>query len=380
MVATAVGSGIATQMVYKPETTFGVTPASMNTNEGLEIKSESLELNKTVVQGQGLHAGGLYDRSKRRVVTNYAVQGGIVMDLQTRFIGTLIQHMVGSFGYTLATPTQMGTTGVYKSVHWPSGTSNFGLQGHSLCFQKGAPTTDGTVEPFTYVGCKISDWEMSVATGALAQLSLTIDGRNELGGPFPNGGAAASGDPLNSATPALATFNTTPGSGAPLSEFHFRQATIFTGGTPTVGSNIVSLSGSSAAANVQSASVKQTVSLDNGRYFLGSAGFKAEQIENGFRQLGGTLAVEWLSSEAMYAAFAGDTTTSLQITLTGAVAGTSGTNTYLFDIIIPNIRLEGESPKSSGPQILTQSINFTGLDDESTTPIQITYQSEDTTL
>lgn len=366
----AVGSGIATQLVYKPETVFGTVPAALTgTNEGLEIRSETLELAKTTVQGQGLHAGGLYDRAKRRVLTNYDVNGGFVMDLQTRFIGNLIQAMVGSYGYTLATPAQMGVTGVYKSVHWPTSP---GLQGHSLCFQKGVPAVDGTVMPFTYVGVKLSDWEVAVSTGALAQLTVTIDGRNELGG-------AGNSDPLNGSVPTLATFNTVPGSGLGLSEFHFRQATIFTGGTPTVASNAVSLVSSTAAANVQSASVKQTMSLDSGRYFLGSAGFKAEQLENGFRSITGQLVVDWLSSAAMYNAFAADTTTSLQITLTGALGGT-GVNPYLFDIIIPNIKLDGESPKASGPQLVNQTVSFTGLDDEATTPIQITYQSEDSTL
>jgi len=110
----AVGSGIATQLVYKPETTYGVAPSLASGIESLEIRSETLEMQKTTVQGQGLHAGGYYDRARRRVLTNYDVQGGWVMDLQTRAIGTLIQYMVGSFGYTLATPTQVGVSGIYK--------------------------------------------------------------------------------------------------------------------------------------------------------------------------------------------------------------------------------------------------------------------------
>jgi hypothetical protein len=364
----AVASGIGTQLIYKPETTFGVVPAALSTNEALEIRSETLEMVKTTVQGQGLHAGGLYDRAKRRVLTNYDVNGGFVMDLQTRFIGNLIQAMVGSYGYAGATPTQIGVTGIYKSVHWPTSP---GLQGHSLCFQKGVSTVDGgVVEPLTYVGVKLTDWEVAVSTGALAQLTINIDGRNELAG-------AGNSDPLNGSVPPLATFNTVPGTGLGLSEFHFRQATIFTGGTPTVASGVVSLVGATAAANVQSASVKQAVSLDTGRYFLGSAGFKAEQLENGFRSITGQLMVDWLSSEAMYNAFAADTTTSLQITLTGATVSTSN---YLFDIIVPNIKLDGESPKVAGPQLVSQTVAFTGLDDEATTPIQVTYQTEDTTL
>jgi len=244
-----------------------------------------------------------------------------------------------------------------------------GFTGKSLTIQKGAPASDGTVMPFTYVGCKITDWEIAVSTGAIAQLTINVDGRNELGG-------AGNSDPLNGSVPTLATFSL-PTGGRGTEEFHFRQATLFTGGTPTVASNIVSLTGATAAANVLSASVKQTLSLDDARYFLNGNGFKSEQIENGFRSITGQLTAEWLSTAAMYNAFAADTTTSLQLTFTGPVVSTSN---YLLDIIIPNIKLDGESPKAGGPQIVQQAVSFTGLDDESTTPIQIILQNEDTTL
>jgi hypothetical protein len=364
---TAVGSGIASQIVYKAETTYGVAP-SLSTNEALEFKSETMELKKTTVQGTGLAAGKVYPRTNRRVLTNFSTAGGIVMDLQTRFIGTLVEAMVGSYGYTLVSPTEIASSGIYKSVHWP--TSPY-LQGHSLCIQKGVPTADGTVEPFTYTGCKISDWEIAVQTGAIAQLTLSVVGRNELAG------ASTQGDSLNASVPSLATFNSVPGAGEDLQVFHFREATIYTGGTPSVTSNIVSLTSENAAANVRSVSIKQSVSLDTSRFFVGGDGFLNEPLENGWRSLSGQMEVEWLSSEAMYEAFQADTTTSLQVTLTGP---TVGGQTYLFDIIIPNIKLDGETPKVSGPQVVTQAIPFTGLDDETTTPLQITLQNEDSSL
>jgi hypothetical protein len=373
---TAVGSGLSAQLIYADEQansgSYGVAQALTYGTYGwpLEIKSETLELQKTTVQGQGLHAGGRYGRTARRVLTNYAIAGGIVLDLPTRYIGRLLTHMVGSFGYTALGPTELSTTGVYKSVHWPKSPY---LQGHSLTIQKGVPTSDGTVEPFTYTGCKLSDWEISVATGALCQLTLTVMGRNELAG------ASTQGDSLNGSVPSLATFSTAPTSGAALSVFHFREATIFSGGTPTVTSNVVSLVGATALGHVRSASVKQSVSLDSSRYYVGGNGFRDEPIENGLAAITGQLVTEWLSGEALYEAFQTDTTTSLQITLTGPAVGTSGSNTELLDIIIPNIKLEGESPKVSGPQVVTTSNNFTGLDDETTTPIQIVYQSEDST-
>jgi hypothetical protein len=111
--------------------------------------------------------------------------------------------------------------------------------------------------------------------------------------------------------------------------------------------------------------------------FLNGNGFKAEQIENAMRTISGSMDMEWLSSEAVYNAYANDTTTSLQLTFTGATVGASN---YLLDIIIPNIKFEGEAPKVPGPAVITQRANFTGLDDETTVPIQITYQSEDSAI
>src|SRR5215469_12955971 len=163
----AIGAGIASQLVYTDETTFGVAP-SLASAVPLEFRSETVELKKTTVQGQGLHGGGLYDRAGRRVLTNYDVNGGISLDLQTRRLNKLLFAMFGSYGQANATLTQMGTTGVYKAIHYPGNTG-----GHSLCFQKGVPAVDGTVMPFTYVGCKITDWTVTVATGALATLDLT---------------------------------------------------------------------------------------------------------------------------------------------------------------------------------------------------------------
>lgn len=369
-----IGSGISSQLIYAPEVTWGVAPTLTTGGRPLEFKSETLELKKTTVQGQGLHAGGLYDRTNRRVLTNYDVNGSVTVDLPTRNLNLLLQAMTGSKNAaqtsTIFAPTQVSTTGVYQSWHSPGNTF-----GNSLTFQKGVPTVDAVVEPFTYVGCKINDWEISVATGAIAQLSLTIDGRNELAG-------AGNGDPLNGSVPALGAFPTPEfAAGEALNVFHFRQATLLSGGTPTLtgsaGSQKLTLPSAAALGNVTTASVKETHSIDTSRYFLNGNGFKAEQIENGFRQLSGSFDIEWLSSEAQYNAFAADTATALQLTFTGPIIGTTGTNTQLLQIMIPNIKLEGESPKVGGPGIVSQSCSFTGLDDEATTPYQILYQSTD---
>lgn len=363
MTASVIGSGIDAQLLGQIEGTYGVA-ADLSTPTSWEFKSETLEGKKTTVQGEGLHAGGMYARSRRRVLTNWDAGGGIVMDLPTKNLNLLLKLMLGSSDTSVfatnGTLAELATSGAYQAVHIPGD-----LGGTSLTLQKGAPTTGGTVEPFTYVGCKFTDWEVSCQTGEIAQLTLTVDARNELAG-------VGNSDPLNGSVPALADW-TDPETNL----FHFREATLSTGATVSTTSHVSSGTFTSdALGQVKSVSVKQAVGLDTSRYFLGSTGFKGEQIENALRAISGSFVIEW-DSEAQYEAFAADTATSLLLTFVGA-SGSAGTgHAEELDILIPAIKLDGESPKIPGPAVITQSVNFTGLDDETNNPIQFTYTTKD---
>lgn len=364
---TTIGSGLAGQIVAEDETAYGVAPTFASADT-YEFKSESLKLKKATVQGQGLHGkvGTLpvYERTRRRVVTSYMAAGAITMDVPGNGLGFWLQAMIGSYGQALATPAELATSGVYKQVHQPGS-----LQGYSFSVQKGVPAVDGTVLPFTYTGCKVESWKLSCQVNQIAELALTIDARNELAG-------TGNGDPLNPSVPSLAT----PAYPAGMQLFHFREAVLSTGGTPTMTAGVCSLSGATAAGFCTKIEVDHAVILSKDRIFLGSAGFKSEQLESGFRKISGSLDVEFQSNEALYNSFAADTTTSLELTFTGPVIGTSGSNTMLLDVIIPNIKLEGEPPAIGGPGVVNVSIPFTGLDDEATTQIQFTYQSTDANL
>lgn len=360
-----VNSGIGAQIVMQPEgTTYGAAAALTGANlMPFEFDSETLELKKTTVQGVGLHAGGVYNRAARRKLTNYSASGAITMDLPTRYMNQLLMQMMGSKGQTLAALTEMGTTGVQKAVHAPGS-----LLGTSMTIQKGVPSVDGTApSPFTYTGMKLTDWEVSVATGAIAKFITTWTGRNELGGPGNN-------DPLNGSVPSLATFSEATSNDV----FFFREASVVIGGTPSTTSGVTSLAGGTTAGNIRTAMVKQAFKLDTARFFLGQNGFIGEPIENNYRDITGTFEIEWLNAETMYAAFAQDTPTSIQLTFAGEQIGTSGSNTQLLSILIPVIYLDSEAPKISGPAVVTQKVAFTGLDDGVNNPIQITYQTIDT--
>jgi hypothetical protein len=443
--AVYVNSGIGSQIVMIPEATYGVAPALTGpTLMPVEFETEGLELKKTTAQGAGLHAGGLHNRAPRRKLTNYEAVGPMTLDLPTRYLNGLLKQMFGSVGQPLATMTQIGTSGVYSATHAPGP-----LKGVSMAIQKGVPSVDGAApNPFTYVGMKLTDWEISVATGALAKLALTWSGRNELAGAFPNGGTSASGDPLNAATPALAPFVEAANNDV----FYFREATLFTG-TPTSGSaggtalssppavpattvavqspypyltavtitsgtltsvqvngvqvgttagtyavpasgyvsitytvaptwtwfaGVTTLSSPVALGNIKTASVKYMFHYDEARYFLGSQGFKAEPIENNWRDISGQIEIEWLNAETMYTAFAADTPLAIRLDFVGPIIGSSGSNTQLMSLLVPAIYLDGEAPKVGGPAVVTQKLPYVGLDDGTNNPIQAVYQSIDT--
>lgn len=359
-----VNSGIGAQLVMIPETTYGVIPAlSGSTLMPFEFDSEGLELKKTVVQGKGLHAGGLYNRAARRKLTNYEAMGPLNMDLPTRYMNQLIMQMMGSASQANAALTQISTSGVYKAIHAPGS-----LKGTSMAIQKGVPNVDGTTpNAFTYCGMKLTSWQISVATGAIAKLALDWTGRNELGG-------AGNNDPLNGTVPGPATYSEAVSNDV----FYFREAQLLTGGTPTTASGITSVSGATVAGNIRSASIKCEFKYDTARFFLGSNGFKGEPIENDYRTIGGNFDIEWLTAETMYNAFAADTPLAIQLVFTGPIIGSSGSNTQLLSILIPVVYLDTEAPKINGPAVVVQKVAFTGLDDMVNNPIQITYQTVDT--
>jgi len=356
-----INSGIGAQIVMLPEATYGTAP-SLATAQPYEFNSETLELKKTIVQGKGLHAGGLHDRGARRVLTNYATSGGINMDLPTRYLNQLLWAMFGSHGQTAATLTEDSTTGAYSATHAPGS-----MKGFSMCIQKGVPSVDGSeANAFTYTGMKMTDWTINVQTGAIASLATTWSGRNELSG------TSVNGDPLNGSAPALATFS----EAASNNVFHFREATLYSGGTVSTTAGITSVTGNTPLGNVKSAQVKYAMKYDDARYFLGSNGFKAEPIENDFRAISGQFVIEWLNSEAMYYAFTADTPTCLELVFQGPSIG-SGSDHSSLTLLVPQVFVEGDSPKVSGPAVVTQTVPFTGLDDGTNNPIQATYWTLD---
>lgn len=350
----SIGSGLAAQLGMIQEVTPGTALAPTH---WYEFNSETMNLKPTTIQGQGLRAGQVFNRASRRARTLIDITGGVLMDFPSKGAGFILQQLLGSFN-TGATPVMLGSSSAYLQTHIPG--SNYGK---SFTLQKGAPDSSGTVHALNYPGCKVADWTLDCKVGAILSLQMNLDAMNEV---------------LD--TPALGTPSYIAGSGV----FNFRQGTLLQGGTVSTTGNVTSVSGSTTAACVTGVQLKGKRPMADKRYYYGSAGIKAEQIENGYQDLTGQIDVEFSSTAAWYAAFAADTPQALELKFVGPTI--SGAYAYTLDIILPCVYLEGDSPNIAGPDVLKSTVPFTVLDGQvgsgtTAQPIaQFQYTSTDTAI
>ncbi len=343
----ASGSGIGATIMYGEETTWGtpVTP-----NKSPEIDSETIDLNKTFLQGFGLHGGGSFPRASRRRASRREVTGTLMLELATRGMGMLIKHVLGS---SVVTPTAL-TAPAYKQVHQVGTTDGMGMT-----WQVVRPQTDGTNWPFTFNGVKILDMELTVSDGALVTITLTLDGKDQT-----TATAAASYSPI-----------------AATQVFGFADATVFTvGGTASTTSGVVSIAtGVPVVSIVKSFKLKLTRSTANARFGVGNGGVKAQQIINGWDVAQVTLDSEWTSHAEFYDRYTAGGIFALQLTLIGDPIGASGSSNT-FDIVMPALQIDSAPVHADGPDILGMSVSATILDDGVNNPLQITIISGDATL
>lgn len=343
----ATGTGLDAQLMVGQETTWGtaVTPSL-----ALEFSGETIKQDITWLEPTGLRVGTKYARVGRVRQARKSVAGDFTVEFASKGMGRLVKHMLAS---TLNTPVQIASTTAYKQVHVPGD-----FRGLSFTTQVGRPeAATGTVRPFTWSGCKIPKWEFSVKDNAIPTLKLTIDGRQEL-----------------TAT-ALAVASYLAGT----TVFDFSQATLTLGGTVSTAAGETSIAGGVAVATiVKDITISGNAPMDAARFGIGNAGLKAEQLENATPNINGKLTAEFGKTE-LYDVYAANTTTALQLTLTGGPIGVSGNN-FLLSFIMPAIKLKAAPPAVSGPGVVMMSTDFEVYSDEVNPVIQVKIQSDEVTM
>jgi hypothetical protein len=340
------GSGLDAQLMVGAETTWGtaVTP-----DHALEFNDESLKLDPTFLEPTGLRAGLKYKRASRVSISRRSVSGDITLEHATLGMGLLWKHALAS---AVTTPTAL-TAPAYEQVHTPGD-----FRGKGLTVQVGRPEpSTGTVRPFTYIGCKISQWELTVGDNAIPQLKLTFDGRDE------------------DTTTALAAPSYLSGSKV----FSFAHATLKLGGTASTTSGKTSVTGNSAVATVVTeVSVQGQAPMASDRYGIGNSGLKSEQLENDTPTVTGSLSAEFNKAE-LYDHFKNNDTLPLVLSLTGDPIGASGSSDTL-EVILPAVKMKAAAPNVGGPDIVAMSTDFEAYSDETNPVIQVRIVSGDASL
>ncbi|MEU8717480.1 phage tail tube protein [Streptomyces sp. NPDC048663] len=342
----ATGAGLDAQLTAGAESTWGT---AVTTDHAYEFLDESLKLDPTFLEPTGLRAGLKYKRASRVSISRRSVSGDITLEHATKGMGLLWKHALAS---ALTTPTAL-TAPAYEQVHVPGD-----FRGKGLTFQVGRPEpSTGTVRPFTYAGCKVGQWELTVSDNGIPQLKLTVDGRSE------------------DTAPALAAASYVSGSKV----FSFANATLKLGGTATTTSGKTSVTGNTAVATVVTeVSVQGAAPMATERYGIGNSGLKSEQLENDTPTITGTLSAEFNKAE-LYDHYTANDTLPLVLSLVGDDIGVSGSKDTL-EIILPAVKLKAAAPNVGGPDIVAMSCDFEAYSDETNPPIQVRIVSADATL
>lgn len=278
-----IGSGISGQLGLKAETTYGT---AVTVDRFYELRSESFELDIPRIESEAVRADQRMIRSDDWTTGVNRVTGGFEVDLTTKNMALLFSHAVG----TIAAPTG---TNPYTHVVTPGS-----LTGKSLTVQVGRPSSDGTVQPFTFAGTKIADWELAFGLDKLTSLALSTVSKSVTTGT------------------ALATASYTSSN----------DLLAFTHGALTVGGS---------ALKVKSGSVKGTNPMNTDRAFLGDSTIN-EPLENGRRDYSFDLTTEFDGLTA-YNRFVDGTEADLSLSFTRGSYSVKVAGNARFDAGNPNL-------------------------------------------
>jgi len=315
-------------------------------NRFYEFLSEGMKFDPTWLDSAGLKSGQAFKRVSRTTQSRFAAPGDLTLEHTDGSAASAVADSMGfwwkhALGSAVTTPTQIAASTAYKQIHTPGSKAGF-----YFIAQVGRPQISGvTVQPFTYSGCKVTDWEFSCSDGQIAQLKLTIDGRTE----------------LTSVGLAAASYPT------PNGVFSFADATNFKiGGTATTAAGETTVaSGAAVGSLVTGITITGSTPMKVDRYGLGNAGLKGEPIENAIPTITGHLDTEFYSRTELYDLMKANTTTALQLDFSHGDAGSG--NPYLLSFIFPQVRFLTGNMNVSGPDVIPQTIGFKAYDDGSGT-------------
>jgi hypothetical protein len=343
----AFSSGVASQLGFKAETTYGT---AVTVDKFIEVEEYGVAAEINWAVGEGMYSGGQYRRLDRTAQTTRSAKGSLKADVIGKNWGTLIKHGMGS---SVGTPTVIAGS-AYKQIHQVGSTD-----GLSLTFQQGVPQVgDGTVKPFTAVGTKVAGFELACESGGFLNASLDLIAKD------------------------LLTLTTTPASAAlatasypALQEgFTWNQAVVKLGGIASTGSGLVSISGGTTVTSmVKGFSLKHTNDLNAEGYGTGATFGREPKSKRATTVI--TLDSEFGTQAEFYDVFRAGTTKALQITFTGSLIG--GSDYFVFDIVVAGAKIRNAPVEQNKDDLASHSIELEVGNDGTNSPLQVYIVSTD---
>lgn len=328
-----VGSGLGSSLGFAPETTYGtyVAPTRFHQFNKGEIKKV-----KGIVQGGGLAAGRLVQAGSQRVQATEQASGSYEIEVAYTKMGLLLQHIMGGS----AAPVQQAASTAYLQTHTLA--DNIGKM---LSGQVNVPQRNGTAQPKTGKGGKITSAEFTCKVNELLMMALEVDYQKY-----------SEVESLSAPSYTIA------------SPFHFGQMAVKLG---TYGSE-------ASVSGVKGISVKFERGQDDDGFYAGAAGLKAEPVMNDWMKISGSVEVDNVNKADWADRFNADSSTALVLEFLGPII--ASTYNYAFRIKLPMIFLDDDGSTSvDGPDVISGTFPFSYQFDLTNQPA-IEYMSTDTAI
>lgn len=326
------------------ETTYGT---AVTVSKFFEFLDESLDANLTYTEDLGYRVGTRTSRGQRRQLSKFEAGGDIDMVACSKGMGALFKAALGT-----VTTTQRGSTGVYQQNHTPA-TADF-VSSYTL--QKGVPPLGGgSTVAYTFPGAICEGFELACPNGEQATLKTTWKAKDCV-------------SDVGYAAPSYPTG---------LEVFTFVSGDITIGGSVTMPTTTELGTGGTAVANIRDFTVTYANNTDDDGFNLGSAGRRSRKNALGRAVITGTFTAEF--DATTYAdAYLNNTSLEVVLTLQGETVIGSGSDVPALQVVLTDVRLNGELPKvPGGGAVITQSVSFEALYDTTNAPITVVYVSTD---
>lgn len=313
-----------------------------------EFTDEDFSWNPTFTQGSGQRYGRRMDAADRRVLTKEDAGGSFTVEGITKGLGKLFEAALGT-----ATSTLAGTL-AYQQLFTPTDTDYL----PSYTIQKGVPLLGGgAVQAQTFGGCVCSGFELSAKNGDIPTIKFNFMG----------------------ATVDTATGYATPSYASGTRLLSFTGGSITIGGSVTVPTTTALASGGTSVANIREMDFSYDNNLDSEGFYLGGAGKRGRKNALGKRSGTGQLTAEY-TDNVLRDAYLAQTDLALVLTFADTTA-IEGSTYPTLQITIPNIRLEGELPKSANGEVVTLQSGFTVLDNRTAAhPLYVAIVTAETAI